>query len=737
MRKTQEKLLKSAEKRHMSQMQISLLSREDLTIQELQAAMDYFIAQYIYLPEYLNGDMFAEEAEQWIKFLKNNKNKITTAFEYKLLMNAFLPSYEKDNFIGNRKKIKLFKMYRYLSLILPAYINKDIDISISILLEAYEFMLYRNFSSWHISTILRPMILNESYRKNSIRWKLTIYPSLVDEYLYNGKESFLYFLAVDTNILSDFFPEEKEFEKLYNYDKHSFLFKKNELSNYFIIQDHYKINQNYLLTIKRENYPIIGLIETFCQENNLKPYNKNNGIYTTWQTWQLMEPNREEILKECYKLLGEGFTTEIPAFYFGISINSNFFITVSYIEYKSIYIGANNDNGWKVNEASSEYDFTILPDGRLFKKRKKVNKLFPLSMKTFIYLYGKQNICGSFMGLLSEYFCNKNLFYNDVIRDFVNAKPAMPITFNEVAEYHSRAEMLHKKYKTSLKMNIKWNKINLNLSYLIIKAYHIVEPNKSRQILLQQKETALVNEGNYNIKAMLRPYEYIKNLLHKIIYENEMKKINREDLEAKYRKEIMEEIQTDVLPDEYEKWIEERIEAELPGMHDVDLSRTIKDYVSMCRQSKSKIRLDIYSIKQLEKLHGKIACTPNNYRKKTQEVKVPINSKFLPLRDILPPEFEWIKTRKRLILETEMQHHCVWSYASDITQDKCAIYSFTDTRAEYTVDGIPRRYTIEFKCRKNGVYFVEQVQGKYDRVNARNMNQYIQSLLEQYMKNKT
>lgn len=43
-------------------------------------------------------------------------------------------------------------------------------------------------------------------------------------------------------------------------------------------------------------------------------------------------------------------------------------------------------------------------------------------------------------------------------------------------------------------MNIKWNKINLNLSYLIIKAYHIVEPNKSRQILLQQKETALVNE---------------------------------------------------------------------------------------------------------------------------------------------------------------------------------------------------------------------------------------------------
>ncbi|MCX4351532.1 MAG: PcfJ domain-containing protein [Lachnospiraceae bacterium] len=717
----------------MSQMQISLLSREDLTIQELHAVMDYFIVQHGYLSEYLNGDMLAEEAEQWIKFLIKNKNKITTAFEYKLLMNAFLPSYEKDNLIGNRKKIKLFKMYRYLMLILPTYMNKGIDISISILLKAYKFMLYRNFSSWHISTILRPMILNENYRKNSIGQKLIRYPSLMDEYLYSGKESFLYFFAVETNILSDFLPEEKEFEKLYDYDKHSFLFKKNEFSNYFLKQYHYKINLNYLFTIQKENYPIIGLIETFCQENNLKPYNKNNGIYITWKTWQLMEPNREETLKECYKLLGKEFTTEIPAFYFGISINSNFFVTVTYIEYKSIYIGANNDSGWKVNKTSSKYDFTILPDGRLFKKRKKVNKLFPLPMKVFIYLYRKQNICGSFMVMLSEYFCNKNLFYNEVISDFVNAKPAMPLTFNEVAEYHNRAELLHEKYKISLKINIKWNKINLNLAYLIIKAYHIVEPNKSRQILLQQKNTALVNEGNYNIRALLRPYEYVENLLHKIIHENEMKKINREDLEAKYRKEILEEIQTDVLPDEYEKWIEERIEAELPGMHDVDLNRTIKDYVSMCRQSKIKIRLDIYSIKQLEKLHGKIVCTHNNYRKNTQEVKVPINSKFLPLRDILPSEFEWIKTRKRLILETEMQHHCVWSYAPDITQDKCAIYSFTDTRAEYAVDGIPKRYTIEFKCRENGIYYVEQVQGKYDKVNAHNMNQYIQSLLEQYM----
>lgn len=127
--------------------------------------------------------------------------------------------------------------------------------------------------------------------------------------------------------------------------------------------------------------------------------------------------------------------------------------------------------------------------------------------------------------------------------------------------------------------------------------------------------------------------------------------------------------------------------------------------------------------------------SPDDYRKMTGEVNVPKDSAFNELREILPPEFEWIKTRKRLILETELQHHCVWSYAKKISNDKCAIYSYTDTNADHCPDGVPKRYTIEF-CRNNGKYYVKQVQGKYDRVNAGNMREYIEKILKECEKKK-
>lgn len=67
-----------------------------------------------------------------------------------------------------------------------------------------------------------------------------------------------------------------------------------------------------------------------------------------------------------------------------------------------------------------------------------------------------------------------------------------------------------------------------------------------------------------------------------------------------------------------------------------------------------------------------------------------------------------------------------------ITADKSAIYSFTDTNSEHCADGIAKRYTIEFKVDNSGKYYVEQVQGKRDRVNAGQMKEYVQELLDKY-----
>ena len=725
MRKQQIKIIEKAKKHGFVDSQIMLLSREDLTIQELQEVYRYFSCN----SKDIEKDLLALEAEKCVSFLQENKGSITS-YDYGRLLDDFLPY--KDTLLSNKKKFRIFKMYRFLS----NYARKNDEHFNYNFLSSYVFMLYHNFPVWHMNTLLRPILKGTSHG-TGYNLLFLYYPCLMDEFLYNGKESILYYLAVERNIIGIFKPLEKTLENLYCPESHCFCFKKDEFDDYFITKTYnsgvrYVENETYLTQRNLKIYPLVNLVRDFCVECGMKTSGNPEAIFTTWQTWQLEDSSESTRLIECYHLLGRGFTTNLNAYSFSVKISSNYFISVSFNKYKSIYVGADNDNGWRVDRLYSIRKFMISPDGRLFKEIGKTNKFYPLSLKGFLEMYCEQNICGDFMSLLLEFHRSKNVFYNDVISDCMKAPCLIPLAFNEVAEYHNRAELLLNKYKLATNVHIKWNKQNLNLSYLIIKAYPLVEPGISRRILLQQRDLKLVQRGDYTGPNKNKPYKFLEALLHQNVKELELKKFTQEKIEEikeKYREEVVKELQTDILTDEYETWISERVEEEM-AIHDIGI--IVKDYVSMCMQSKIKVRLDIRSVRQLENLHGRIATDASGYRKKTGTVKVPKKSKFLPLREMLPPEFEWITTRKRLILETELQHHCVWSYADSITKDICAIYSFTDTRAEYTKDGVPRRYTIEFRMNKDGSYYVEQVQGKYGSVNANGMKEYIQTLLTKY-----
>ena len=165
----------------------------------------------------------------------------------------------------------------------------------------------------------------------------------------------------------------------------------------------------------------------------------------------------------------------------------------------------------------------------------------------------------------------------------------------------------------------------------------------------------------------------------------------------------------------------------IPSEKGEEYRETAEDYINMCFLIKQKVRLDIASGNQLDNLHED--TNRIDYDKETTKVKVPEKSKFNKIRRMLPEEFEWIKTRKRLITETKLQHHCVWSYADKITKDECAIYSYTDLDGKYSYDGIPRRYTIEICINRQGKYYVAQTHGRYDRVNSSKMKEYVESLL--------
>lgn len=187
----------------------------------------------------------------------------------------------------------------------------------------------------------------------------------------------------------------------------------------------------------------------------------------------------------------------------------------------------------------------------------------------------------------------------------------------------------------------------------------------------------------------------------------------------------------DILPDEQDSLI--RYDYNFNNDFNNELERIIYDYIRMCFNNRnSKVKLNIKSVSEIRNRHDDINRNTNT-DKNTGNVKVPKNSIFNELRNILPEEFEWVKTRKRLILETKVQHHCVWSYYSLINSDECAIYSYVDKDGSKSSDDVSRRYTIEFRYdHKTKKYYVNQTQGRFDRVNSSKMTEYINGLLDKY-----
>lgn len=284
----------------------------------------------------------------------------------------------------------------------------------------------------------------------------------------------------------------------------------------------------------------------------------------------------------------------------------------------------------------------------IYYKCKYNERLVPLSLKTLLihkhnpYLY-------DFIQNYFSYLSKKHPIFRDILKYIqIDKQCFLPLKINDIVQYHSLKEMFQANYKLANNINYGWNKRSINLSYMIIKAWNIVNI-ADRNKLLQ------ITDWNFDDKYGLSVRYNIKTFLSNYIISN--------------------------------------IKCE----NDIDI---VEDYIEMCLDRKEKINISFKSIKKVKEAHDELS--EKNYMKRTPGVKITKESKFKLLRKILPPEFEWIKTRKRLIEETVMQHHCVWSYADKINKDRCQIYSYVDE------DG--KRYTLEFVIRK-GKYVCVQMRG--------------------------
>lgn len=134
----------------------------------------------------------------------------------------------------------------------------------------------------------------------------------------------------------------------------------------------------------------------------------------------------------------------------------------------------------------------------------------------------------------------------------------------------------------------------------------------------------------------------------------------------------------------------------------------IRDYIRMLSTLNRKVNLNIKSMKRLRLEHDELA-------RKISSSEIPkINvKKFYPqIKSGEGFTVERIEDKKRLVAESDIQNHCVKTYATYINKGTCCIYSFLDRK-----DG--RRYTLEVQVHKNAelnkqVFILNQIRGKFN-----------------------
>jgi hypothetical protein len=133
----------------------------------------------------------------------------------------------------------------------------------------------------------------------------------------------------------------------------------------------------------------------------------------------------------------------------------------------------------------------------------------------------------------------------------------------------------------------------------------------------------------------------------------------------------------------------------------------IADYLSMCSTQNLKLNLKIKSYNRLVQEHDRISFSISAAN--IPEIKP--HKKYPKIDSEGDFEIEKIIDKKRLLIESEIQKHCVKTYSHSINSGRCCIYSFTDKRDK-------KRYTLEIQKKYNEskelVFFLNQIRGKFN-----------------------
>lgn len=727
MRKGQAAILNKAQQYELNDNIISILKREDLTLKQLNDIVYYCYAQ-IYIYNQNQDDIY---------------NEVLRIVENKWISGFTLPYglCGKDTLLNSSKKRNIFKLYDYLNIGKYRKENPSKCADMYNLYKLYVELLYNDIQFKHIKSLYRlykkdKTILNcfNNYRLPNINNSNIVFYTHFLEYIINELDKGETF---HNYVFSNRMTEQVFNKNCENIDLNKMLFEyflsltsnielpydETNFDKYFI-----KENGVYYLNFEKivvEKYPPItkAVLKSFDFKLLRNSYSYYNNI---------IQMNEDIFDKYKQLVMDNGITVtlnNIKSISTKIVIKTNGTINIYIREYKGNTILSSGKLQTYDETKSNKNDIVIFPNGDIYKKTKN-EKLVPISFKELYALRNLNNDTKKLVDCIISEVSKMTPIFKDISRDF-EITNLFPIKFNDLYKYHTKNELMKDMYGLAKDLPINYNKININLSYLIVKSYNYVN-DRSKKILIQlkDKDNSILKLVNRCITKSWQRLTYKRKVfffLQSIIIYTINEKTDWGKTRKKYIEENLNFIAENILDAEFNEFEENCAD---------DMVIQVGDYVNMCiysnKRVKPKVDLSISNIHTLIEKHNDVSWLSR--KSGTKPVKVPKDSVFNDLRKILPKEFEWIKNRKRLILETELQHHCVWSYADKISSDMCAIYSYVDKDGSKSLcnDGKPKRYTIEFNFNKqDGTYYVVQVQGKYDAVNSSDVQNYIYKILNE------
>lgn len=667
-------------------------------------------------------------------------NEVLRIVENKWISGFTLP-YGKDTLLNSSKKRNIFKLYDYLNIGKYRKENPSKCADMYNLYKLYVELLYNDIQFKHIKSLYRlykkdKTILNcfNNYRLPNINNSNIVFYTHFLEYIINELDKGETF---HNYVFSNRMTEQVFNKNCENIDLNKMLFEyflsltsnielpydETNFDKYFI-----KENGVYYLNFEKivvEKYPPItkAVLKSFDFKLLRNSYSYYNNI---------IQMNEDIFDKYKQLVMDNGITVtlnNIKSISTKIVIKTNGTINIYIREYKGNTILSSGKLQTYDETKSNKNDIVIFPNGDIYKKTKN-EKLVPISFKELYALRNLNNDTKKLVDCIISEVSKMTPIFKDISRDF-EITNLFPIKFNDLYKYHTKNELMKDMYGLAKDLPINYNKININLSYLIVKSYNYVN-DRSKKILIQlkDKDNSILKLVNRCITKSWQRLTYKRKVfffLQSIIIYTINEKTDWGKTRKKYIEENLNFIAENILDAEFYEFADNCAD---------DMLIQVGDYVNMCiynnKRVKPKVDLSISNVHTLIEKHNDVSWLSR--KSGTKPVKVPKDSVFNDLRKILPKEFEWIKNRKRLILETELQHHCVWSYADKISSDMCAIYSYVDKDGSKSLcnDGKPKRYTIEFNFNKqDGTYYVEQVQGKYDAVNSSDVKNYIYKILNE------